>query len=82
MIYISARYVTPPPYSDESYVEGVDEFGNVEVARRDHTVFRLPEHGPQGFVDAGGVIAEYVAPPEPEPTITCPTCGGSGVVPA
>lgn len=80
MIYVSAQFVTPPPYTDESMVQGWDADGANEIVPYNHTVFRLPEHGPLGFVANGGVIAAYVAPPEPPPTVPCEVCGGTGRV--
>lgn len=76
MIYTSARFAN----ADHTLVTGTDADGNTETVAYDHTVFRLPEHGPLGFVANGGVIAAYVAPPEPPPTIPCEACGGTGRV--
>jgi len=65
MIYETARYITPPPYTDASLVEGMDADGNLESVRLDHTLFRQPEHGPLGFIESGGVIGEYEPPAPP-----------------
>lgn len=81
MIYTSARYMTPPPYDNDSMVEGTDANGNTETVRYDYTLFRQPDDGPQGFVNNGGVIAAYISPPTPPPTQVCPTCNGSGRIP-
>lgn len=77
MIYVSAIY------ADEGHtmVTGTDANGASETVPSDHTVFRCPDDGPVGFVNNGGTIAPYQAPQPPD-TQTCPTCGGSGQVPA
>lgn len=76
MIYVSAIY------ADEGHtmVTGTDANGATETVLADHTVFRCPDDGPVGFVNNGGVIAAYVAPPEPPPTVPCEACGGTGRV--
>lgn len=79
MIYVSARYLTPPPYSESSTVEGTDENGNTEQVPANYTLFRQPDDGPVGFVNNGGVIAEYVAPVPTDQE--CPTCHSSGRIP-
>lgn len=55
MIYTSARW------ADEAHTQviGWDAEGALETVAYDHTVFRLPEHGPMGFEAAGGVIGPY-----------------------
>lgn len=63
MIYVSAIYAT----ADESMVTGTDENGANETVPANYTVFRCPDDGPAGFVNNGGVIADYVPPPAPEP---------------
>lgn len=61
MIYVSAIYAN----SDHSMVTGTDANGATETVPANHTVFRQPEHGPAGFVNNGGTIQPYVAPPAP-----------------
>lgn len=84
MIYVSARYITPPPYTGTSMVEGMDIDGNTETAQADHSVFRLNDHGPVGFVrpieegGVGGTISPYVPPAVEPETVQCPQCNGSG----
>src|SRR5690606_17582777 len=58
MIYTSARFAN----AEHTLVTGTDADGDTETVPVDHTVFRLPEHGPQGFIAAGGVIEDYVEP--------------------
>lgn len=79
MIYVSARYLTPPPYTETSMVEGTDADGNKETVPANHTLFRQPDDGPIGYINNGGVIAEYVAPVPTDQT--CPQCHGSGRIP-
>lgn len=62
MIYTSARYLTPAPYTDASMVEGKDAEGRTETVRRDHRVLRVPEIGIEAFLASGGTIAPYVEP--------------------
>jgi hypothetical protein len=76
MIYTSAIFAN----SEHTQVTGTDANGNTETVPHDHTLFRQPDDGPIGFVNNGGVIADYVAPTPPA-TQTCPTCSGSGQVP-
>lgn len=59
MIYETCRYTN----AEHSFVEGTDALGNVETVSTNFTLFRQPEHGPAGFVAAGGVIAPYEPPP-------------------
>lgn len=77
MIYTSAIFANP----EHTQVTGTGANGNTETVPHDHTLFRQPDDGPLGFLANGGVIADYVAPPAPPPTQTCPTCSGSGQVP-
>ena len=79
MIYVSARYVTPPPYDNSSSVEGTDANGNKETVPADYTLFRQPDDGPVGFVNNGGIIAAYIVPVPTDQV--CPTCNGSGRIP-
>jgi hypothetical protein len=62
MIYTSARW------ADEAHtqVTGTDADGRTETVPADYTIFRCPDDGPIGFVNNGGVIADYV-PPTPDP---------------
>lgn len=65
MIYETARFID----AEHTFVEGVDALGNTETVSLDHALFRQPEHGPQGFIAAGGVISPYEAPPEAVPDL-------------
>ncbi len=73
MIYTSAIYANP----EHTQVTGTDADGNTETVSHDHTLFRQPEHGPQGFLANGGVIADYV---EPESTPIAPHLNHGGLV--
>lgn len=66
MIYTSAIFANP----EHTMVTGTDANGATETVPHDHTIFRCPDDGPVGFVNNGGVIADYVAP---EPVVTPPT---------
>lgn len=63
MIYETARFAD----ADHATVTGTDADGNTETVPIDFTLFRQPEHGPQGYLARGGTIADYAAPPEPGP---------------
>lgn len=78
MIYTRARW------ADEAHTQviGWDAQGHSETVPADYILFRQPDDGPIGFVNNGGVIEAYVAPPAPPPTEPCPACGGTGVIPA
>lgn len=65
MIYVSAIYAD----EEHTMVTGTDANGATETVPADHTVFRCPEHGPAAFVRNGGVIADYVAPAAPMPSL-------------
>lgn len=65
MIYASAIYAKP----DHTMVTGTDANGATETVPVDHTVFRCPDDGPAGFVNNGGVIADYVAPVATMPSL-------------
>lgn len=65
MIYETARYTNP----EHTMVEGTDALGNTETVPVDFTLFRQPEHGPQGFLTNGGVIDDYVEPAAPLPSL-------------
>lgn len=65
MIYAFARFAN----SEHTFVTGTDADGNSETVPVDFVLFRQPEHGPQGFIAAGGVIAEYVASPATLPDL-------------
>lgn len=58
MIYTSAIYANP----EHTQVTGTDADGNTETVPHDHTLFRQPEHGPEGFLANGGTISPYVEP--------------------
>jgi hypothetical protein len=73
MIYVSATYAD----ADGMYVIGTDADGITETVPHDYTVFRCPDDGPIGFVNNGGVIADYV---EPEPTPIAPHLNNGGLV--
>lgn len=73
MIYVSATYAD----ADGMYVIGTDVEGITETVPHDYTVFRCPDDGPIGFVNNGGVIADYV---EPEPTPIAPHLNHGGLV--
>lgn len=55
MIYVSAAFID----SEKLMVTGIDAFGASETVPYSHTLFRQPEHGPQGFEAAGGVIKPF-----------------------
>lgn len=55
MIYTSARYAN----ADHTQVTGTDADGNTETVPANYTIFRCPDDGPIGFVNNGGVIADY-----------------------
>lgn len=76
MIYTSARWANEA----RTLVIGTDSEGNTETVSYEHKVFRMPEHGPLGFIASGGVISDYIPPVTVTP-VPCPTCGGSGVAP-
>lgn len=59
MIWTTARYLTPYPYSGESLVEGTDENGNTETVRRDTRPFRMDDEGIFAYLAAGKVIADF-----------------------
>lgn len=61
MIYTAATYAN----AEHTQVTGTDASGNTETVALDHKLFRQPEHGPAGFLKAGGKITPYVAPAEP-----------------
>lgn len=64
MIYIRARFAN----EERTQVIGWDAQGNSETVPWDHKLFRQPEHGPSGFIEAGGVIGAY----QPAPVVTTP----------
>lgn len=55
MIYTSARYAN----ADHTLVTGTDALGDTETVPLDHTQFRQPEHGPQGFLANDWRFAPY-----------------------
>lgn len=70
MIYETARYANP----EHTIVEGADALGNTETVPTAYALFRQPEHGPQGFIAAGGVIAVYVEPEATAPSVPTLCC--------
>jgi len=75
MIYTSAIYTNP----EHTMVQGTDALGNTETVPHDHTLFRQPDDGPVGFMNNGGVIADYI-PPDPVPPIKVPSLIAMGQV--
>jgi hypothetical protein len=73
MIYVSAQFADP----ENLTVTGTDFDGNTETVLFTFTIFRQPEHGPQGFIAGGGVIDEYV---QPEPVVIPPHLNHGGLV--
>jgi hypothetical protein len=70
MIYVSAVYAN----AEHTLVTGTDAEGNTFTTSVDFKELRRDDEFIKGFLTSGGVIADYVPPPPPEP-ILCPHCG-------
>lgn len=71
MIYVTAVYAN----ADHTLVMGTDANGATDVRPVDNPhEFRREGEFITGFLASGGIIADYVPPPPPDPVL-CPHCG-------